>query len=66
LALGKSIARLGTLDAAGRRRQAELLWDELALIEDRRAKGVFTSEYTWTHYGSYPGDLPGDVRSHPE
>lgn len=33
--------------------KAKLLWDELAHLEERRGKGVFTGEYTWTHYGSY-------------
>lgn len=51
--LREIIAKLGTLNVKKRCRQAALLWDELALIEERRGKGVFTSEYTWTHYGTY-------------
>lgn len=35
------------------RERAGLLWEELAHLEERRGKGVFTGEYTWTHYGSY-------------
>lgn len=33
--------------------KAKLLWEELAHLEERRGKGVYTGEYTWTHYGSY-------------
>jgi len=51
--LQEIIAKLGTLDLESRRRLAKFLWEELALIEDRRGKDVFTAEYSWTHYGSY-------------
>ena len=47
---------LDTLTQLGReerRSKARVLWEELANLEDRRGKGVFTAEYTWTHYGSY-------------
>ncbi len=33
--------------------RARLLWEELAHLEERRGKSLFTGEYTWTHYGSY-------------
>ncbi len=36
-----------------RRIRAQLLWEELINLEERRGKAVFTGEYTWTHYGSY-------------
>lgn len=36
-----------------RRTKARLLWEELAFLEERRGKGIFTGEYAWTHYGSY-------------
>jgi len=38
-----------------RRRQvvAKLLWEELAHLEDRRGKNLFTGGYTWTDYGKY-------------
>ncbi len=36
-----------------RRTKARLIWEELANLEERRGKGIFTGEYTWTHYGSY-------------
>jgi hypothetical protein len=36
-----------------RRRRARLLWEELAHLEERRGKGIFTAEYSWSHYGSY-------------
>jgi hypothetical protein len=41
------------LDAARLREKARLLWEELTFLEERRGKGVFSGEYTWTHYGSY-------------
>lgn len=34
------------------RAKAELLWEELAQVEARSGKGVFTGAYTWTHYGN--------------
>lgn len=33
--------------------KARLLWKELANLEERRGKSIFTGEYTWTHYGNY-------------
>ena len=30
-----------------------LLWRELAHLEERRGKSLFTANYSWTHYGSY-------------
>ena len=47
---------LDALRGAGgdaRRTRAMLLWEELVHLEERRGKGVYTGEYTWTHYGSY-------------
>lgn len=44
---------LPQFSAEERRTKARLLWDELAHLEERRGKGVFTGEYTWTHYGTY-------------
>ena len=32
---------------------ADLLWEELAHLEDRRGKSLFTGSYTWTHYGDH-------------
>lgn len=44
---------LPSLEGETRRRKARLIWEELANLEERRGKGVFTGEYTWTHYGSF-------------
>lgn len=44
---------LAKLDIEGRRTKAMLLWEELAHLEERRGKSVYTGEYTWTHYGTY-------------
>jgi hypothetical protein len=44
---------LPKLDVEGRCTKARLLWEELAHLEERRGKGVFSGEYTWTHYGTY-------------
>ncbi len=44
---------LPTLDEVDRDERAGLLWEELAHLEERRGKGVFTGEYIWTHYGKY-------------
>jgi hypothetical protein len=56
--LKEIIARFAQLDLGARRRHAEHLWDELALIADRRGKSVFTAQYTWTHYGNYRRSFP--------
>jgi hypothetical protein len=41
------------LEVAQRRDRARLLWEELAHLEERRGKGVFAGEYSWSHYGQY-------------
>jgi hypothetical protein len=51
--LAALLGSLGKLRVDERRAKAALLWDELAHLEERRGKGVFTGEYTWTHHGSY-------------
>lgn len=53
LGLKALLKALPTLAAEERRTKARLLWEELANLEERRGKGIFTGEYTWTHYGSY-------------
>lgn len=47
------LGSLENLNVAERRAKAMLLWEELARLEERRGKSLFTGEYTWTHYGSY-------------
>ena len=32
---------------------ADLLWEELTHLEERRGKSLFTGSYTWTHYGEH-------------
>jgi len=44
---------LPCLESEVQRTKAQRIWEELANLEERRGKGVFTGEYTWTHYGSY-------------
>lgn len=44
---------LAKLDDEERRAKAMLLWEELAHLEERGGKSVYTGEYRWTHYGSY-------------
>ena len=41
------------LSVEGRQRKAKLLWEELAHLEERRGKGVFTGKYTWTYHSHY-------------
>jgi hypothetical protein len=45
--------KLPQLDSEQQLTRARLLWEELDNLEERRGKGIFTGEYTWTHYGSY-------------
>ena len=47
------ITTLQGLEKEPRTFRSQLLWEELAHLEERRGKAVFTGEYTWTHYGSY-------------
>lgn len=47
------LTALPKLAAEERRSKSRLIWEELANLEERRGKGLFTGEYTWTHYGSY-------------
>ena len=49
----EELLELLRLDIERRGSKARLLWEELAQLEERRGKGIFTGEYTWTHYGSY-------------
>jgi len=51
--LNALLDRLPGLEVAQRKERAGLLWEELANLEERRGKGIFFGEYTWTHYGSY-------------
>jgi hypothetical protein len=53
LGLNALLATLPKLEAEERRTKARLIWEELGNLEERSGKGVFTGEYTWTHYGSY-------------
>jgi hypothetical protein len=48
------------LDPEQRKVVAKLLWEELAHLEERRGKNLFTGGYTWTHYGKYEAP-PFDV-----
>ena len=53
LGLSALLDVLPQLAVEDRRLRARLLWEELSHLEERRGKGVFTGEYSWTHYGSY-------------
>lgn len=53
LGLKDMLDSLPKLEVEERRAKARLLWEELAYLEERRGKGIFGGEYTWTHYGSY-------------
>jgi len=53
LGLEDLLESLPKLDANERGARAMLLWEELAHLEERRGKGLFTGEYSWTHYGNY-------------
>jgi hypothetical protein len=53
LGLKRVLEELPKVETEQRRTRARLLWEELAHLEERRGKSVFTGEYTWTHYGSY-------------
>ena len=46
------LEKLPTMSVPEQRRTAELLWNELAILEASH-RPVFEGSYTWTHYGSY-------------
>lgn len=47
------LATLPGLTPEERRKKSRLIWEELTNLEERRGKGLFDGEYTWTHYGKY-------------
>jgi hypothetical protein len=51
--LEQLLAAMPQLEPADQKVRAKDLWEELAHLEERRSKGVFTAEYSWTQYGSY-------------
>ncbi len=53
LGLEALLDALPRLAADELRAKARLLWEELAHLEERRGKSLFTGEYTWTHHGRY-------------
>lgn len=53
LGLRDLLDSLPNLEVEERRAKARLLREELTHLEERKGKGVFAGEYTWTHYGKY-------------
>ncbi len=51
--LEELLAILPNLDKKKQQDAAKILWNELAHLEERRGKGIFTGDYSWTHNGSY-------------
>ena len=59
LGLTEVLKLLPGLDPEDRETRAELLWDELSNLEDRRGKALFEGNYTWTHnYHRYRRSFP--------
>ena len=50
LGLNELLVAFPELSVEDRQTKAKLLWEELAHLEDRRGKKVFTGNYTWTYY----------------
>ena len=50
LGLDELLAAFSELSVRERRTKANLLWEELSYLEDRRGKTVFSGKYTWTYY----------------
>lgn len=50
--LTRLLDALQNLSVAERVEKSQLLWEELAHLEERSGKSVFAGEYTWTHYGN--------------
>src|SRR6266511_295005 len=51
--LTELLAMLPGLPPNDRAHRAGLLWEELGNLEERRGKGVFEGQYSWSHYGDY-------------
>lgn len=47
-----------TLAREDRAHRAQLIWESLGDLAERRGEGLFEGKYTWTHYGSYQKDFP--------
>lgn len=45
------IELMPTLSVEHRADRAQLLWDSLGDLEERRGRGVFDGSYSWSHYG---------------
>lgn len=52
------IKLLPTLNFEDRIKRSNLIWDSLGDLEERRGRGVFEGNYTWTHNGSYKAEFP--------
>ncbi|SFM59189.1 protein of unknown function [Nitrosomonas communis] len=55
--IGLLINTLPALAVEERTERAQLLWESLCHLEERR-RGVFEGEYKWTHNGSYTKKFP--------
>ena len=51
--LDQVLQHLRRSDAAARCDKARCIWEELIQLEDRRGKGIFRGEYSWTYYGDH-------------
>lgn len=47
------LALLPKLAPGQRAERAQLLWESLDELEERRGRGIFALKYTWSHYGNY-------------
>jgi len=51
--LDQVLEQLPRLDVEMRHEKAKYIWEELIQLEDRRGKGIFRGEYSWTYRGKY-------------
>lgn len=58
------IKALPGLSPEDRIQRARLIWESLGDLEERRGRGIFEGNYSWSHYGSYKKEFPSAFLRH--
>lgn len=58
--LPQLLKKLPALDIETRRARAELLWEALKDVEERRGTGAFSTSYSWFYYRTYRATFDSD------
>ena len=58
------IKALPGLSPEDRIQRARLVWESLGDLEERRGRGIFEGNYSWSHYGNYKKEFPSAFVRH--